>query len=494
MLDRGNDGTTEPVNKSNAGKMIHTSDVENLRNSHDPNKIQFSKETYRNIAPIQRMPRWEGIEDTSTVAAPVWLSRAKETDVWKPLWKSDCRKLNELPSTTTSLYLECGRKTADLRAKTIRSNFVPRAPVESLCSAIWFKREEKNKKEILLHPISEDFDTLIIETLYQKAVEATSTFGKGLSQALLDEKPLLKDNASKVRLCKTGETISIHLIPPGNWLFTSEIPLQRGYGTYSVPGEEVELSLGPVKHVVFVVHGIGEAFFSREDIKVMGLVEQTQAARIEIQKKQAEQISKNNKNSTLPNRIEVIPVEWFSRVHDDSNSLMKSLRATTLTTIPALRAIANDVVFDVLMYLTPAFCSQVLETVTKQICEMYETFCKVHPDFILNGGTITLAGHSLGSVICWDLLAVLKEHLEGKPTPTDEITSVFATGGWGPPISVAQHLPFEPDQTIFLGSPLGMFLTLRGAHPALDAMRKNGQNISPFTLPTKSLYNIFHPR
>jgi DDHD domain len=423
--------------------------------------------------------------------------------------------------------LECGRKTVDLSTNTIRSNFIPRGPVEVLCSAIWFKRrEEKNNKEIILLPIADDFDTVQIETLYQKAVEASSTFGKGLDQTLLDEKHLFKDGVTKVRLSKTGETLSVRLVPPGNWLFTSEMTLQRGYGNYTAPGEDVELALGPVAHVMFVVHGIGEALFSRNEVQVMGLIEQTQAARMEIQQRQydlyQQQLAKANKNNnkkksgtttaaplTLPpppNRIEIIPIEWFSKVHDDSNDLMKSLRATTLTTIPALRAIANDVVFDILMYLTPAFCQQVLETVTQQINEMYDIFSTVHPQFRNNGGTITLAGHSLGSVICWDLLAILKDHLEqqgsNSSTSTASTTnathgaSAFAKGGWGPPISVAHHLPFQPDQTILLGSPLGMFLTLRGAHPALAALRKdnNGNLISPFSLPTKSLYNIFHPR
>ena len=36
-------------------------------------------------------------------------------------------------------------------------------------------------------------------------------------------------------------------------------------------------------------------------------------------------------------------------------------------------------------------------------------------------------------------------------------------GSWGPslPKAIEQHLPFTPDFTIFFGSPLGLFLTLR---------------------------------
>ena len=61
-----------------------------------------------------------------------------------------------------------------------------------------------------------------------------------------------------------------------------------------------------------------------------------------------------------PNRVELIPILWYDRIHASTNSLMTSIQATTLNTIPALRAIANDVILDVLMYLTPNFCYDTL--------------------------------------------------------------------------------------------------------------------------------------
>lgn len=57
-----------------------------------------------------------------------------------------------------------------------------------------------------------------------------------------------------------------------------------------------------------------------------------------------------------PNRVEFIPIEWYDKVRSPSHALMTSLNAVTLKSIPALRSIANDVIFDVLMYLTPEFC------------------------------------------------------------------------------------------------------------------------------------------
>ena len=46
-------------------------------------------------------------------------------------------------------------------------------------------------------------------------------------------------------------------------------------------------------------------------------------------------------------------------------------------------------------------------------------------------------------------------------------------GSWGPSLSkpLRRHLPLVPDFTMFLGSPIGLFLTLRGAHAVFDDMR-----------------------
>lgn len=262
-----------------------------------------------------------------------------------------------------------------------------------------------------------------------------------------------------------------------------------------------------------------------------------------------------------PNRIEFIAIEWFSHIHSASSKLKSSLTASTLESIPLLRNIANDVVFDVLMYLTPEFCEKVLGIVTDQICNFYQGFNEVHPDF---DGTCSIIGHSLGTVIAWDLLCILQDNInfekkEKKIKKSDDdaneeeddigtsyyehtvvieekenpVISNFSlpvagenrmagyqayieeegdinaarAGTWGPrlPIRMTKSIPFVPHATILLGSPLGMFLTLRGAHPVFEEMRLVSESaswlcdqdeevlISPFRLPSGAIYNIFHP-
>lgn len=71
-------------------------------------------------------------------------------------------------------------------------------------------------------------------------------------------------------------------------------------------------------------------------------------------------------------------------------------------------------------------------------------------------------------------------------------------GAWGPslPKPFENVLPFEPDFTMFIGSPIGLFLSLRRAHPVFDSIRDvhpQRPTVSPFTLPTRAMYNIFSP-
>ena len=244
-----------------------------------------------------------------------------------------------------------------------------------------------------------------------------------------------------------------------------------------------------------------------------------------------------------PNRIEFIPVEWYDKIHSSTSALKNNLISTTLGTIPRLRAIANDAIFDVLMYLTPEFCEEVLNCVTDQINDCYDSFQSIYPKFLKEGST-SLVGHSLGSVIAWDILSLLGDRLEtkvpmagsasdpividdevkGYKLPTDashqsaDVYRAYASdanvevsqmgGTWGPCTvgKVANTIPFVPKFTMFVGSPLGLFLTLRGARPIFDELRlmemqstvgkvpdASLQPSSPFTLPSGAVYNIFHP-
>mmetsp|Transcript_33707 Transcript_33707/g.99312 ORF Transcript_33707/g.99312 Transcript_33707/m.99312 type:complete len:705 (+) Transcript_33707:43-2157(+) len=532
------------------------------------------------------MPPWGYIEDASAKTPRIWLSRpllAASSDhavgtsssgggtshyfppsadqtgqcVYGPLRKVDCRAINEridmlnaagvpIGDSSTQLgtiLVEAGRVTADLDTRTCTFNFY-NGPKRALLGAAWFTRIERDG-DVVLHPLSE-VDGDRVEQLYQRAVSASSSLSDASLDDVLKEYVDLEDERGyKAVIVKVGRTLTMK--KKSTSLFGASFNLQRGYGEYTVPGEEDESCLAPPRHLFFVVHGIGEALWSRDDCSVPGVVASTDQARDGMNRKLADAWRADCKRCekageplpSPPHRIEVIPIEWYSKIHSASSELKNTLLATTLHNIPRLRAIANDVVFDVLTYLTPSFCEEVLETVTMEIIRAFDQFNFVHPNFSPAGGKTSLIGHSLGSVIAWDLLSILKDKQNGNPTYEPEHTKatheVYAkedeagsetrkAGHWGPILTrdMELSLPFVPECTIFLGSPLGLFLSLRGAHPVLDELRKKcdeskrdtqrssegideslsvmvsepdpiSTKVSPFTLPSGEIFNIFHP-
>ena len=458
------------------------------------------------------------------------------------------------------ILIEGGRATADPKNGTIRFNYINR-PTTKLMPATWFTKEEskKNNKEFILQPMPES-DSWQVELLYQNAIRASSSLGEGIEEVLKEEIVLEQESDYKICVVRNGGQMCMRKKPrKSNFLGFGEIQytLQRGYGQYTIEGEDDENALGDLTHVAFVIHGVGEAMWCKEEVNTLTMCEEVDQLRLTVNKKKVlawrDECKKCERNKQPPppppNRIEFIPIEWYDKVRSPSHSLVTSLNAVTLNSIPALRSIANDVIFDVLMYLTPEFCDAILKCVTTQIVELYSTFQRINPGFITTGGKFSLIGHSLGSVIAWDILSILRDNLEkNKPkgtaddpiridvpsspsrnNTTGEDNLTFSRGAetdskhgvWGPclPKKMVETIPFTPDLTIFLGSPIGLFLTLRGAHPVFDEMRAVAEaqraslipcdneeeeiprvfNISPlicspFSLPTRALYNIFHPR
>eukprot|EP00531_Pseudo-nitzschia_arenysensis_P009879 CAMPEP_0116120120 /NCGR_PEP_ID=MMETSP0329-20121206/3010_1 /TAXON_ID=697910 /ORGANISM="Pseudo-nitzschia arenysensis, Strain B593" /LENGTH=689 /DNA_ID=CAMNT_0003613877 /DNA_START=117 /DNA_END=2189 /DNA_ORIENTATION=+ len=501
------------------------------------------------------MVKWEGIEDTSPLPTRVWLGRTKldedanttstttgpNPEEWKPLRKVDCKRLNSEKAKSAEyghhpLLIESGRATADPDFGIIRANFVPR-PLRELTSCTWFVIMEERKDESgIIKPILQpmpDEQAELVEDFYQKAIFEASVYGDGI-EPLLKEKKELGDSCPDyhIEVCKENGAYKMRKVPNG-W-FGKSFVLQRGHGSYIVEGEEEEEQLGPISHVVFVVHGIGEAYFANDPN--MSMVEQMDQYRLTFQKRQiadwkkACDVAKRKKEPTPepPNRVEFLPILWYDRVHDSSSAMTRSLQSVTLNQIPALRSIANDVVLDVLLYMTPNYCQDVLKSVTDQIYSIYGVFNKTFPDFAGRGGKCSLIGHSLGSVICWDLLSLKKKslakegskrhsaHLDASTvasnaantdmeasdmeieTVRSNTTNDFGGGTWGPQLAQDYDtvIPFQPEFTMFVGSPIGLFLSLRGAHAVFDSIRdKHPQKprVSPFTLPTKAVYNIFSP-
>ena len=189
-----------------------------------------------------------------------------------------------LTCSLSQILIEFGRATVDLEEKSIHYNFY-NAPARKICSAVWFMRDYKSDKEVSLLPIISTTDEMLIEQLYmQQSNKKQNSVKVGAEVILKDDKGykvfIMKVGGGKFAIRrKTNSIISI---------LEGSTELQRGYGEYAVEGEEEESALGPVKHLSFIVHGIGEAMWRREDVKMPGLIDTVELVRSSVNKKMYE--------------------------------------------------------------------------------------------------------------------------------------------------------------------------------------------------------------
>lgn len=195
--------------------------------------------------------------------------------------------MNENPSNGGPVLIEYGRAIADPDFGMIKYNYYPKAD-QSMISATWFVRLEdpKDKQRHILEPITDVAVSMAIEDLYQQAIHAASSVGSGIETIMNDIVPISNDHHVAVQRSVDGHYV-LRKIPNGSWFRGKSYDLQRGYGSYSLVGEDEEAQLGPVQHLIFVVHGIGEAMWSREDVTFTGsLIDDVTNYRLIMQKRQ----------------------------------------------------------------------------------------------------------------------------------------------------------------------------------------------------------------
>uniref|UniRef100_A0A7N6FE53 SEC23 interacting protein n=1 Tax=Anabas testudineus TaxID=64144 RepID=A0A7N6FE53_ANATE len=107
-------------------------------------------------------------------------------------------------------------------------------------------------------------------------------------------------------------------------------------------------------------------------------------------------------------RVEFLPVQWHTALHGDATGVDRKIKKITLPSIGRLRHFTNETLLDVLFYNSPTYCQTIMDTVALEINRLYALFMKRNPDY---RGGISVAGHSLGSLILFDLLSNQKNAL-----------------------------------------------------------------------------------
>lgn len=314
-----------------------------------------------------------------------------------------------------------------------------------------------------------------------------------------------------------GPNVMVHFpqaTSPDAWGNTPQVPTRPRVVKRGVDEFEIDEGEPPkVDHVLFLVHGVGSAC----DLKfrtVEEVVDDFRSLSLQLVLSHFRTAMEQGE----VNRIEVLPISWHSTLHGEDTGIDRKLKSITLHSIPKLRHFTNDTLLDILFYTSPVFCQTIMHTVGKEINRLYDLFRSRHPSF---QGGVSLGGHSLGSLILFDLLyhqkpppgteppATVSREGSVEPISTEEDSSrdtlaplstikvpphkrklshrvsyVMGNAGTGQPYITYPQLNFHPKAFFAMGSPIGMFVTVRG----IETLGED------FRLPTcPAFYNIFHP-
>ncbi|CBN78302.1 DDHD domain-containing protein [Ectocarpus siliculosus] len=464
---------------------------------------------------------------------------------WKTMWASDCARLEEAHHRGDAEVLVYGRKyVVDMKARTVRALYWDEKPAgKPIIRATYFL--EKGSGWL---PFSEK-DAELLEDAY--AAAKVQLRSKTFSEAEIP----LSDGENKVVMTKVkaGESVDDYFadfdidlqqkpvkVPSMlvSTIYKTAFQVRRGtpeasgWGGVSATDGDIPLEGEPPKHLVFVIHGIGESLWSRKssamaslrasmgpmrdmsaellrDLKKASKLEEAAAAAaaaaaaestaaaekddttvVEAKEDDAKcfvtkagggceakgegvgskdsEEGDNDGDEESGGYVEFLPVEWFHQVHGNEAVAEGMIQDITLKNIPGFRDFASQAIMDVMYYLTPDMQVAILKVVGEQMNEMWNNFCRFTPDF---SGKVSVMGHSLGSIIAHDIL--MAQPVKGETQIAED--------------AVGKDIPllsFYPEVLLACGSPIGTFLSLRQS--TLDKKR-----LFKFHT-TNRFFNLYH--
>ncbi|XP_023134326.1 phospholipase DDHD1b [Amphiprion ocellaris] len=272
--------------------------------------------------------------------------------------------------------------------------------------------------------------------------------------------------------------------------------LHRGYVEEAAP----EDTPPETTHIVFVVHGIGQKMDQGRIIRNTSMMRDA-----------ARKMEEKHFSDRTTEHVEFLPVEWRSKLCLDGDTV----DSITPDKVRGLRDMLNSSAMDIMYYTSPLYRDEITRGLTLELNRLYSLFCSRNPDFEKNG-KVSIVSHSLGCVITFDIMTgwdPVRFHHQEVPDPektkarwpSDEerhlqeqlrlthlrlrdLEDQFQGLQTSSCVAVPA-LKFKVENFFCMGSPLAVFLALRGIRPGNNGMQDH-------ILPTpicKRLFNIFHP-
>ncbi|XP_077224242.1 phospholipase SGR2-like isoform X2 [Tasmannia lanceolata] len=145
----------------------------------------------------------------------------------------------------------------------------------------------------------------------------------------------------------------------------------------------------PVRHLVFMVHGIGQRLEKANFVDDVGDFRH-------ITSNLADRHLSSYQRNTQ--RVLFIPCQWRRELKLSGETAVEKI---TLDGVRGLRKMLSATVHDVLYYMSPIYCQDIINSVSNQLNRLYMKFIKRNPGY---DGKVSIYGHSLGSVLSYDIL------------------------------------------------------------------------------------------
>ncbi|XP_027890817.1 phospholipase DDHD2 isoform X2 [Xiphophorus couchianus] len=338
---------------------------------------------------------------------PHWFfcRQADDSDSWHPFSREDSDKLENAFNTGGGeedivVAVEGERYDVHVKKRMRFAVYWDQGPTE-VRRCTWFYKGDKDTR---FFPYSEEFSKRL-EEAYMIAVT-------------LDEWKRKLD-------FPTGETVILH--NPKLIMHYQPIGLQDEW--VSSPSEQsrpctvkrgvenifVEIPDGEpekVDHLVFMVHGIGPAC----DLRFRSIIQCVNDFRSVSLSLLASHYRRSQQEGHV-GRVEFLPVNWHSALHGDATGVDEDIQRITLPSISRLRHFTNDTLLDLFFYNSPTYCQTIVDTVASEINRLHALFKQRHPDF---NGEVSVVGHSLGSLILFDLLTNQRNRSRARGVPSGE--------------------------------------------------------------------------
>lgn len=235
-------------------------------------------------------------------------------------------------------------------------------------------------------------------------------------------------------------------------------------------GCEAEKKRGQVTDLVLVAHGIGQKFAER--VESYHFTHAVTAFRRSINIEAKNQTVRSVLRDRF-NGIMVLPVNWRHTLSlEDGGPIGEEdvvgmdsfgLKDIEPDTIPAVRGLISDVMFDIPFYMSH-HKPKMIQALVAEANRVYRLWCRNNPGFAQNG-RVHLIAHSLGSVMAVEILS----KQPGTPPPLD----------LSKPLPGSSFFEFDTTNLFLLGSPAGFFLLLeRGSLTPRRGRQKPGAEAS----------------